>query len=444
MAYSSGFLCVEGFIRLEKQTIDITLPRGVADYLPARGGQLADLEYQVLHAAALWGFQRIVPPALEFEDVLAIGMGDGLRTRTFRFDDWQSGRLLAIPPDITPQIARIVATRLKGQLLPHRISYSGRVLRHAELQSGRSREIMQAGVELIGLDSPEADAEMVAMAVEVMQVVGLQGFKVDLGQVAFCKGVFEAAGLQGESLKLVREAVSLKDVSTVSRLLQRYSVPKESRQELLALPRLFGGCELLDEAAQVVRNKRSSAALENIREVVSILSLHGVQDCLTIDLGETRGLDYHTGLTFEGFVPGVGEALFSGGRYDGLVGRYGFDAPATGFTCNLLSLLQALEQQGATHEEQRDLLVFNQSDDRTEALQLSRELRQRGYRVARDIIKRDLAASLQYAAQAGIGALLVVTVQQQAEPTYQLIRVADKTEQQITKAELWQLFPAKA
>lgn len=420
--------------------MDTSLPRGVADYLQGRAVGLAQLELKVLEVASLWGFQRLIPPALEFEDVLAAGMGDGLRSRTFRFDDWQTGRLLAIPPDITPQIARIVATRLKGQPLPHRISYSGRVLRHAELQSGRNREIMQAGVELIGLESPEADAEMVAMAVEIMQAAGVQSYKVDLGQVAFCQGVFEASGLSGEPLSLIREAVALKDVSTVEQLLGRYPVTKTSMQELLALPRLFGGCEVLEEAARIVSNQRSLAALKNIREVVAILELHGIKDCLTIDLGETRGLDYHTGLTFEGFVPGFGEALFSGGRYDTLTARYGFTAHATGFTCNLLNMLQALEMQGASAVAERDLLVFNAADDRVEALRLSRELRSRGYRVARDIITRDLEASLWYAQQVGIDAVLVVG---SVAGSYRLIQSDRKEELHISEEQLWLRYSAR-
>jgi len=426
---------------LKELIIDTSLPRGVADYLPARAAGLALLEQQVLEIAARWGFQRLITPALEFEDVLAMGMGEGLRTRTFRFDDWQTGRLLAIPPDITPQIARIVATRLKGQPLPHRISYSGRVLRHAELQSGRNREIMQAGVELIGLESPEADAEMVAMAVEIMQAAGVQGCKVDLGQVAFCQGVFEASVLSGEPLRLISEAVALKDVSAVAKLLQRFPVSAASQQELLALPRLFGGVAVLDEAVGVVTNPRSVAALANISEVVAILELHGIRDCLTVDLGETRGLDYHTGLTFEGFVPGFGEALFSGGRYDNLTARYGFQAHATGFTCNLFNLLQALELQGQTTPDARDLLVFNSADDRCEALQVSRELRKRGYRVARDIITRDLDDSMNYAQQSGILALLIIG---EKPGSYALLQADGTSEEILTKDELWQRYPAKS
>lgn len=412
------------------------LPRGVADYLPVRAATIAAIEAQLLQVASLWGFQRIIPPALEFEEVLAGGMGEGLRSRTFRFDDWQSGRMLAIPPDITPQIARIVATRLRGLPLPHRICYSGRVLRHAELQSGRSREIFQAGVELIGLDSPEADAEMVAMAVEVMQGLGIADFTVDLGQVAFCRGVFESCGLNGEPLQQLKEAVARKDASAVSKLVETHPILKENQREILALPRLFGGCEVLEEAARVVSNDCSRKALENLREVVAILALHGVRDQLTIDLGETRGLDYHTGLTFEGFAPGVGEALFSGGRYDDLTARYGLPAPATGFTCNVLPLLQALEDSAAGSAGfRRDLLLFNPHEDRTEALDVARQLRRQGVSVARDIIRRDFDSSLQYASQNNIRCMLVIGENGQ---NYLLVRSSDSSQLTITREQLLQ------
>ena len=153
--------------------IEAPLPKGVADFLPEKADKIGYIEGKIRRVFELWGFRRIITPLLEFHDVMALGMGDDLRERTFRFDDRQTGRLLTIPPDITPQVARIVATRMQGYPLPHRLYYSGRVLRHTEIQSGRSREIFQAGVELMGLDSPEADAEMVAMAVEALQGLGL-------------------------------------------------------------------------------------------------------------------------------------------------------------------------------------------------------------------------------------------------------------------------------
>jgi ATP phosphoribosyltransferase regulatory subunit len=388
---------------------DISLPRGVSDFLPDAAAKIGYIEGRIRRVFELWGFRRIITPKLEYEDVLSIGMGEELKGRTYRFDDRQSGRLLAFPPDITPQVARIVATRLNNWPLPHRISYSGRVLRQTEIQAGRSREIFQSGVELIGLDSPEADAEMVAMAVEALQGLGFDDFKIDMGQVEFCRGIMAASGLQGQPLHELQQAVSRKDSSAVARVLSVNSVPEASHREISALPRLFGGREVLDDARRVVTNSRSLAALDNLCQVLDILDIHGVSDRLTIDLGETRGLEYHTGITFEGFVSGLGEPVCSGGRYDNLTARYGFNAPATGFTFNVLSLLQALQRRPELEASTaRDFLLFNRRDDRREVLEVAHLLRSQGYTAARDIIRRDYDSSLEYARRMNFRCMLVV------------------------------------
>ncbi len=388
---------------------EIALPRGVSDLLPEAAAKIGSIEDRLLRVFELWGFRRIITPRLEYEDVLATGMGDELKGKTYRFDDRQSGRLLALPPDITPQIARIAATRMAVLPLPHRISYSERVLRQTEIQAGRSREIFQTGVELIGLDSPEADAEMIVMAIEAMQGLGLDDFTIDLGQVEFCHGVFQASGLSGEPLQQMREAVSRKDSSAVASLLKVHPVSPESARELSALPRLFGGQDVLKTAQGIVNNPRSLAALENMQQVLEILDIHGVTDFLSIDLGETRGLDYHSGITFEGFVTGFGEPVCSGGRYDNLICRYGFEAPATGFTFNLLYLLQTVERrpelQGCAAT---DFLLFNTGHDRRNVLQVGRQLRSLGYTTARDIIRRDCNQSLEYAKKMNIRCMLVI------------------------------------
>lgn len=388
---------------------DISLPRGVSDFLPETAAKIGYLEGKIRRVFELWGFRRVITPKLEYEDVLALGMGDGLKGRTYRFDDRQSGRLLAFPPDITPQIARIVATRFSGWPMPHRISYSGRVLRQTEVQAGRSRELFQSGVELIGLDSPEADAEMIAMAIEALQGLGFENFKIDLGQVEFCRGIMAASGLTGAPLQELQVAVARKDSSAVARLLEQHAVSDESRGEILALPRLFGGREILEAARRVTRNSCSLAALDNLQQVLEILDIHGVAHLLTIDLGEPRGLDYHTGITFEGFVDGLGEPVCAGGRYDNLTARYGFPAPATGFTFNVLNLLQALQRRPEVEASTaRDFLLFNCRDDRREVLEIARILRSRGYTTARDIIRREYDQSLAYSRRMNIRCMLVI------------------------------------
>jgi len=404
---------------------EISLPRGVSDFLPESAARIAVIEARIRRVFELWGFRRVITPKLEYEDVLSIGMGEGLKGKTYRFDDRQSSRLLAFSPDITPQIARIVATRLADWPLPHRISYSGRVLRQTEVQAGRSREIFQSGVELIGLDSPEADAEMVVMAVEALQGLGFEEFKIDMGQVEFCRGVMEASGLEGPLLHELQQAVARKDSSAVAKLIAENDIPEGSRAEIAALPRLFGGLEVVDEARRVVTNSKSRAALDNLCQVLDILEIHGVSRYLTIDLGEPRGLDYHTGITFEGFVTGLGEPVCSGGRYDNLTVRYGFNSPATGFTFNVLSLLQALQKRPeleacTTH----DFLLFNGCEERHEVLEVARMLRSRGYTAARDIIRRGFDDSLEYARRMNIRCMLVIDGESDSG-NYRAVRVRD-------------------
>ena len=422
---------------MNTRTPDAALPRGVSDFLPEQAARICSIEEKLLRTFDLWGFRRIIPPLLEFDDVMAAGVGEELKGKTFRFDDRQTGRLLAVPPDITPQVARMVATRFKGMPLPHRLSYAGRVLRHAELGTGRSRELFQAGVELMGLDSPEADAEMAAMAVQALRELGFDNFTIDLGQVEFFRGIMAASGLPEEARSALQAAVGRKDASAVAELLERFPVSEESAREISALPRLFGGREVLDTAARTVTNERSRRALANLVEVVDVLDRYGVAEHLTIDLGEIRGLDYHTGVTLEGFVAGGGAPVCSGGRYDALTGVYGFDTPATGFAFNLLALLPLLEgENGAGAGARRDFLIFNRKDDRSDALEIARRLREQGYSVARDIIRRDLESSLDYARRVGIRRVIVIGGEDLPEERVRVIEVGDGSVVEVEREKL--------
>ncbi|GAW67746.1 ATP phosphoribosyltransferase [Geoanaerobacter pelophilus] len=410
----------------------------MSDFLPETADKITFIADSIHRVFELWGFRRMITPLLEFEQVLALGMGDELRSKTFRFDDRQTGRLLAIPPDITPQVARIVATRMHSLPLPHRIYYSGRVLRQAQMQSGKSREIFQSGVELIGLDSPEADAEMVAMAVEVLKNLGFTGFKIDLGQVEFYRGIMDASGLSVEVQKQLQEAISKKEVSAVRTILESAGAPDRVKEEIALLPRLYGGREVLQEARKIAGNERSLRALGNLAQVVDILDIYGVAEHLTIDLGEIRGLDYHSGITFEGFVPGVGEAICSGGRYDDLTAKYGYPAHATGFAFNILALLSSMSKRPEVEaSSSRDFLIFNNRDDRREALEVAQKLRSLGYTCARDIIKRDFDSSLEYAKKMNIRLLLVIGADECATGQLYLVRVADRQSITVSVEELF-------
>ncbi len=405
------------------------LPKGIKDFLPAKAAKIAYLRQILEDVFSRWAFRPIIPPSLEFLHVLERGLGEGLQEKTFRFDDRQGGRLVAFPPDITPQVARIVATRMREAPLPFRLSYTGRVLRHTEEQAGKDRELFQSGVELIGLQSPEADAEMIAMAVECLQSLGAEDFTIDIGQVEFFRGAIEGLPASGVLSLEIQRAIARKDVSELRKMLEEIPLTDRKREEILALPRLFGGREVLERAAGVVTNDRSRRALENLEQVLKVLDVHGVEDYITFDLGELRGLDYHTGIIFQGFLEGIGRAVCSGGRYDNLIARYGLAAPATGFTFNLLNLLFSLDRKlDEAVAPSTDALIFQPDPDKLPAQRIARALRKRGYSAARDMLPRGLDETIVYAEKMNYRFVMVV---REKGGEVRIIRLADRSERTL-------------
>jgi ATP phosphoribosyltransferase regulatory subunit len=415
-------------------SIETRLPTGVKDFLPIKAAKLDYLQNALRTVYRSWGFRPVAPAVLEDLAVLELGLGTDLREKTFRFDDRQTGRLVAFPPDITPQVARIAATRMRDMPLPFRLCYNGRVLRHTEQRLGKDREIFQSGVELIGLKGPEADAEMIAMAVKCLQAVGADEFTIDIGQVEFLRGVLDGLQLDQAQANAVRSAIAAKDTSGLQQLLNALPLTDRQSSELLALPRLYGGRETLAQARQSVTNPASQAALDNLEKILEVLSVYGVDEYITLDLGEMRGFDYHSGLVFQGFLSGFGRAVCAGGRYDGLMGRYGFPAPATGFAFNLYNLLFALDRTlDECAGEGTDILLFSSGQDKAPAQRLAAALRNRGYSLARDIIERDQAASLDYARRMHYRYLLVLDA---AQEKLSLIRAAAGNETDLSIAEI--------
>jgi ATP phosphoribosyltransferase regulatory subunit len=415
-------------------TIETRLPTGVKDFLPVKAAKLDYLQNTLRGIYKSWGFRPVVPAVLEDLAVLELGLGTDLRERTFRFDDRQTGRLVAFPPDITPQVARIAATRMREMPLPFRLCYNGRVLRHAEQRLGKDRQIFQSGVELIGLSGPEADAEMIAMAVKCLQAVGATEFTIDIGQVEFLRGILDDLPLDPVQSRAVRTAIAAKDSSGLQLLLKELPLTGQQRTELLALPRLYGGREILSQARQAVTNPASQRALDNLEKIIEVLAVYGVEEHITLDLGEIRGFDYHSGLIFQGFLSGFGRAVCSGGRYDGLTARYGYPAPATGFAFNLYNLLFALDRiLDVRAEEGTDILLFSSGLDKAPAQRLAAALRDQGHSVARDIIERDQAASFDYARRMHYRYLLVLNA---SKEELNLIRTSDGKETSVTHAAI--------
>lgn len=383
---------------MDQRGLHSQLPTGVKIYLPEEAARLRGLQERLMGVFRLWGFREVMTPTYEFFDVLAVGTDEALQERMFKFVDRETGRMLALRADVTPQIARIAATRLRDRPKPYRLAYRTNVFRYDEPKVGRQREFYQAGVELIGLDKPEADAEMIAMAIEGFRAAGLGRFQIDVGQVEFVRGILEGLGLERPAARALRDTLRRKDAAELQRLVAELRPRARTVELLLALPTLHGRAEVLSRAAKLVENPRSERAVANLAEVHRLLTAYGLTDAIMLDLGEVRGFDYYSGINFEGYVEGFGVELCGGGRYDHLLARFGEPCPATGFAFDVNRLLLALESQGIELAVPGpEVFIIDFTEDKATALALSRQLRDLGLAVARDIMSRPLADSLAYA-----------------------------------------------
>jgi ATP phosphoribosyltransferase regulatory subunit len=383
---------------MDRRGLHSQLPTGVKIYLPDEAYRLRSLQERLMGVFRLWGFREVMTPTYEFFDVLAIGTDEALQERMFKFVDRETGRMLALRADVTPQIARIAATRLRDRPMPYRLAYRTNVFRYDEPRVGRHREFYQAGVELIGLDKPEADAEMIAIAIDGFRAAGLGRFQIDVGQVDFVRGILEGLGVERPVLRALREALRRKDAAELARLVDGLRVSSATADLLRALPTLQGRAEVITRAGALVENPRSERALANLSEVHRLLTAYGFAEAIMLDLGEVRGFDYYSGVSFEGYVAGFGTELCGGGRYDQMLARFGEARPATGFAFDLNRVLLALEAQGVELPVRGpEVFVIDFTPDKATALALSRRLRELGFAVARDIMSRPLAESLAYA-----------------------------------------------
>ena len=383
------------------------LPRGVQDRFLQEAARRRRAEAVLRDCFARWGYQEIIPPTFEYQENLSVGASPRLQQAMYRFFDHR-GRTLALRPDFTPQVARIAATKLLDQPLPLRCSYVGSLFRYEEPQAGRQREFTQAGVELMGADTYAADAEIIALTIASLEALGLTGVQVNLGQMAFFRAL--TGGLEGECLEAIRDATDRKNQAALDAALaaagNRLDAPRA--EVLRRLPGLVGGEDVLEETgslcARLDAPRAALAALDRLARVYRQLEAYGVAGRVVLELGEVRGMDYYTGITFRGLVPGLGWPVASGGRYDDLVAQFGRPLPAVGFGLSVGRALLAQPQEG---EPALAAHLLAHTCERPTCLALVEQLRRRGCHVQVDPLGLSSGDLAQAARQRGIARTLV-------------------------------------
>lgn len=358
------------------------LPQGVVDLLYQDAASKRELETALRGCFRAWSYDELIPPSFEYADTLASEAGTQLAEEMYRFTD-RDGRTLALRPDLTIPAARVAATRLYDQPMPLRLFYVGSVFRYEAPQAGRQREFTQAGIELIGAGTPAADAEVLALAVEALRTAGLGQFQLALGQMAFFRGLLAELDAPPAALQMLQGAIDRKNPADLAAALDDLAVPEPLRRAFVALPGLYGGPEVLQRGRAICANPAMSAALDWLAALHELLAAYGAAGEVSFDLGETRGMEYYTGITFKGYTPGLGFAICSGGRYDDLVGHFGRPLPAVGCALWVDRMLLARQRQGWQPPALRPDVIWA-AGACPDCLRLALDLRRRGLRVELD------------------------------------------------------------
>lgn len=315
------------------------LPAGLKDVLPPQAAQEAAVVERLIATCGAFGYERVKPPLLEFEDTLLAGAGQDVAQQTFRLMDPVSQRMMGLRADITPQVARLAATRLANASRPLRLCYAGQVLQVKGSQLRPERQFGQVGAELIGAPQERADAEVVALAAEALEAVGVASLTIDLTVPTLVRRVAEGLGVTAQALAAVRPALDRKDEAGVAATMGRHA------ETFAGLLRASGRADHALRALAALRlpdaARADIASLERI--VQAIRALRPAQG-LTIDAVENRGFEYHTGVSFTIFARGVRGEIGRGGRYRmaGLDSGRGTEESSTGFTLYMDSILRAL------------------------------------------------------------------------------------------------------
>jgi ATP phosphoribosyltransferase regulatory subunit len=351
---------------------------GFTDWLPGTAELRRSLAEAFLDAFLAWGYGLVATPLVEPLETVARGVGEAGQQGLFRFMD-ADGSLVALVGERTVSVARVVATQLRDAPRPLRLAYAGPVLRNQALLGGRRRETLQAGCELIGSPALGADAECVALAAAAVRHVGLTEVQIDVGHAEFLPGLLESAGLDSASRSAVFSALRRRDLVAVEVALEGTPVGEAERDLLLRFPGLRGGHDLLEAASSGLRADRPRRALGDLSRLWDLLMAHGLDGSVHLDLGAVRDWDYYTGPIFELFSGDLGFPLGSGGRYDGLLGRFGPAEPATGFVLQVDRCVDALRRRPAprTSPGARFRVAYAPGRE-ADAIRLATELRSRG------------------------------------------------------------------
>lgn len=356
-------------------------PEGVRDIYNRECEQKLALQSRLHSVIKSYGYRDIETPTFEFFDVFSKEVGTIPSRELYKFFD-REGNTLVLRPDFTPSIARAASKYFLNENMAIRLTYLGNTFINNSSYQGRLKETTQIGGELIGDDSADADAEIIALVIQMLLASGLKEFQITLGHVGFFDALAQEAGFDEQTVLELKELIKNKNTFGVEKMLSNLEISDSLRKTLSALTGLFGTEEALDRAEALTDNVKALEVLKHLRAIWETLKIYGVEKYVSFDFGMLSKYMYYTGIIFRGYTFGTGDAIIKGGRYDNLLVHFGKDAPAVGFVAVVDQLLSALSRQKIKQEiAESHCMIIYESEKQAEAIKKASELRGKGIEV---------------------------------------------------------------
>lgn len=353
------------------------LPEGIQEVLSPQALTIESQRRSLLDLYQTWGYDLVEPPMIDFLDSLLTGTGHDLHLMTFTLTDQISGKLLGIRADMTPQIARIDAHHIKTEQ-PSRFCYIGQVLKTKLEGFSQSRSPLQVGIELYGHNGAASDIEVLLLMIQTLNNVGLNDFHIDLGHVGIFRSMARQAELSEAEEDTLFDALQRKAVTELSSYLSTLDISDEQKQQFMSLTDLNGDISVIDKARSILTGDEVHSELDNLETIAKGLLARVPEQTLYFDLSELRGYNYHTGVVFAAYLPGHGQEIAKGGRYDGIGKIFGRSRAATGFSTDLTHLVSLVSKSEAVDSNEA---IFAPAVDDAKLMQMVSQLRQQGKRV---------------------------------------------------------------
>ena len=361
---------------MNSEKLILETPYGTRDLLPGDAAEMRHMENTLSDLFRSWGYDEVTTPTIEHLETLAPRI---LEENSLFMLLGNKNKLLALRNEMTTPIARLVSSRLKDAPVPLKLSYICNVFRMEQTQMGRQCEFHQAGVELMGSDTPSADAEIISLAIESILTCGIKDFQIHMGQVDFLDGMLVYYEVGNEQRKELKSAIERHDIVLMNHLVDTLPLSVKDKETLNELPLSNGREDFLEHLYDFPLNSQSRSAVDNLAEIYTLVQSYGYADYVRFNLGTIRDFNYYTGMVFEGYSIGLGFPLCGGGRYDQLLTEYGHPMPATGFALGIERIMLALARQGGQiPSASKDVYIGYVDASINEAIHRAMELRREG------------------------------------------------------------------